>query len=225
MLPFSNFDLCSFFLGGGNGSTPRKPPRRGQKAAENCFSYDCRSHPLPLGFEPATTALNAEVTNPLGHLAAHIWALARRCADVHELGHSRSHTHTRECVRSVCTRVCLAGCVGVYVCVCVCVCVCACVFMSVCMVCIVYVRSRPMCILVCTIVSLSVFNNEKISTYVYIYVYIFICVYVCLLKCVYLCEYLCVACVCVRVIVLYYKRVFVYARVFVLNIYIFEWNV
>ena len=59
---FTNFefDICSFFVSGGNGGTPRKPPRRDQKAAENCFSFDCRSHPLPLGFEPATTALNAE---------------------------------------------------------------------------------------------------------------------------------------------------------------------
>ena len=54
------FALFSFFIGGGNGSTSRKLPRRGQKAAENCFSYDRRSHPLPLEFEPATTALNAE---------------------------------------------------------------------------------------------------------------------------------------------------------------------
>ena len=28
------FDLCNFFVGGGNGSTPRKPPWRDQKAAK-----------------------------------------------------------------------------------------------------------------------------------------------------------------------------------------------
>ena len=46
------FDLCSFFVGRGNGSTPRKPPLHDQKAAENCFSYDCRSHPLPWDSNP-----------------------------------------------------------------------------------------------------------------------------------------------------------------------------
>ena len=46
------FDLYSFFVGGGNGSTPRKPPRCDQKAAENCVSYDCRSHPQSLDSNP-----------------------------------------------------------------------------------------------------------------------------------------------------------------------------
>ena len=54
------FDLCSFFIGGGNGNTPRKPPRLNHKTAKNCFRYDCRSQTLPLGFELETAALNAE---------------------------------------------------------------------------------------------------------------------------------------------------------------------
>ena len=56
------FNLGSFFICGENESkpTPKKPPRRDQKAAKNCFGYDSRSHPLPLGFEPTTTVLNAE---------------------------------------------------------------------------------------------------------------------------------------------------------------------
>ena len=56
------FNLCKLLslIDGGNGSNPRKPPRCDQKAAKNCFRYDCSSHSLPLGFEPATIALNAE---------------------------------------------------------------------------------------------------------------------------------------------------------------------
>ena len=51
--------------------------------------------------------------------------LARSQADMHALGHSRSHIHTQECVRSVCVHVC--ACVSVGVCICVCVCVYGCV--------------------------------------------------------------------------------------------------
>ena len=63
MLPILNLISAAFFFAGGNGSTPKKQPLRDQKAAENCFKYDCKSHPLLMvlmGFEPATTALNAE---------------------------------------------------------------------------------------------------------------------------------------------------------------------
>ena len=31
------FDLFGFFVGGDNGSTPRKPPQRDQITAENCL--------------------------------------------------------------------------------------------------------------------------------------------------------------------------------------------
>ena len=55
-----DFDLCSFFICGGNGSTSWKPSRCCQKAAKNCFRCDSRSCPLPWGFEFMSTALDAE---------------------------------------------------------------------------------------------------------------------------------------------------------------------
>ena len=54
------FNLCSFFMGEGNGSIPRKPPQRDQKAAKNCSRHDCIFYSLPLECEAATTTLNAE---------------------------------------------------------------------------------------------------------------------------------------------------------------------
>ena len=45
------FNLCSVFIGGGNGSTLRKPLWCDQKAAKNCFRHDCKSHLQPQGFE------------------------------------------------------------------------------------------------------------------------------------------------------------------------------
>ena len=59
MLPILNL-TSAIFCWWWNGSILRKPPRRDQKDAENCFNYDHRSHSLPLKFEPANIALNAE---------------------------------------------------------------------------------------------------------------------------------------------------------------------
>ena len=61
------FDLRCFFIGAGNGNTPRKPQGCDQKAVKNCIRYDHGSHPLPLGFEYTATALN---TDWLIHLSA-----------------------------------------------------------------------------------------------------------------------------------------------------------
>ena len=52
ILPISNLTTAFFVIGGGNGNTSRKPLQHDQKAAKNCFRYDCISHPLPVRSNP-----------------------------------------------------------------------------------------------------------------------------------------------------------------------------
>ena len=55
ILPISSLTSAAFLLVEETRVSPGN-----KKAVRNCFRYNCMSHPLSLGFEPATTALNAE---------------------------------------------------------------------------------------------------------------------------------------------------------------------